>query len=155
MQNRHVTLVGVVLIWATMLFAPHRARAETIGKMLNTQCPNGAAIRTASEAVSEAAAVHDSDVNALSREAARQYYRCAHVTNNPYVHDWARWFYFVTLWGSFVTKGDVNSYGSEVLDGLSQLAAGSRFGDVRQAATDAYNTRNADFQDVRQQLGPP
>jgi hypothetical protein len=144
-----IMLASVTNIW------PQVAWPRTIGQMLTTLCPNGKALKSAVDAADEASAVNDSDAPVLSREAARQYYRCAHVTDEVYLHDWARFFYFVYLWGSFVTKGDVNLNGSGVLDGLSQLAAGSQFGDVRSAATRTYNDYDHNFEDIRQQLGPP
>jgi hypothetical protein len=137
---------------ACLILTPHVALAGTIGQMLVKDCPNSSLLETAAKSADEAAAVNDDDASSLAREAARQYYRCAHVTDDSYVHDWARFFYFDYLWDSFRTKGDTCTNGKSVLDGLSELAAGSKYSDVRSAATEAYNGHNRDFQQISAQL---
>jgi hypothetical protein len=146
------TLTATILLFSV---PPRSSDAGTIRQMLLIECPNGSSLKLAEDAADEAAAVNDADYATLTREAARQFYRCAHVTDNPYLHDWARYFYWTYLWGSLATKGDVNLNGSAILDGLSELAAGSSFADVRKAAADTYNACDRAFEAVRAQLGPP
>ncbi|MGP8100403.1 MAG: hypothetical protein ACLQHL_06510 [Candidatus Cybelea sp.] len=74
------------------------------------------------------------------------------MTDDPDVHDWARFFYFVYLWDSLRTKGDVCTSGKGILDGLSELAAGSQFSDVRSAAEEAYNRDDHSFENISAEL---
>jgi len=139
----------LVVLW------PHVALTTTLEQELVSQCPNGREIKNAVEAASEASAVNDIDKYELSREAARQLYRCAHTTDDPYLHDWARLVYFQAYWGSFATKSQVNLNGSIVLEGIGELRDGSKYADVRAAASKAYKALDQIFEEIRAQLGPP
>ena len=105
-------LLSVSLLFAAVAW-PERATAETIVQMLSRACPNGQALKAAAEAAEESNAVDDPGARELSREAARQYYRCAHVTDNAYIHDWARLLYFEALIDSFAKKIDVKLTASQ------------------------------------------
>src|SRR5580704_3251107 len=97
----------IVLMLAFLMQTVKITNAETAEQMLDLQCPNGTELKRATDAADEAMAVTDFDERYLAQEAARQDYRCAHTTDSPYVHDWARFYYFMYLWDSFSTKGEV------------------------------------------------
>jgi hypothetical protein len=115
---------------------PTPASSATIGHMLARECPNGAALASAMDAADEADAVNDANRYELNREAARQLYRCAHVVDDPYAHDWARAIYCEYFWSSFETDGDVLRNAQNLIDILAERAAGSEFYDVRKAAAE-------------------
>ena len=100
MQNVSRVVLSLYVFTTCLIATPHVAVAGTIGQMLVKGCPNGSLLKTAVSSADEAAAVNDEDASSLAREAARQYYRCGHVTDDPYLHDWARFFYFNCLWNS-------------------------------------------------------
>jgi hypothetical protein len=147
-RNRSRIVLTCLAFITCLIATPYTGVAGTVGQMLVKDCSNGSSLEAAANSADEAEAVNDDDATNLAREAARQYYRCAHVANDPYVHDWARFFYFVYLWSSLKTKGDVCNNGEPVLDGLSELAAGSTFSDVRSAATEAYNRNDHYFEQI-------
>lgn len=113
---------------------------DTIAEYLVAACPNGQALKRAVNALDEAKALNDSGIPKLDREVARQYYRCAHVTDDGYAHDWARLLYFVFLAASLRTDADRGDYAQTILSGIYELAVTSKYADVRAVAKDQYST---------------
>lgn len=146
--------VASTIALAVFLTVPLRASAETVANMMYNECPNHVALRNAEEALSEAEAVQDESRYALSREAARQYYRCSHNANNSYLHDWAFFFYAVSLWGSLKTNGDVANSGGVAVGALEKLRNETKFSDVNEAASNEYDTVKKDYDRIRQLLDP-
>jgi hypothetical protein len=79
-------------------------------------CSNGAEIRRADDVASEAYAVKDDDRYFLAQEAARQYWRCAHITDDPTTHDLARLEYAYWYARSLSTVSEFLRHAQEIYD---------------------------------------
>jgi hypothetical protein len=77
-------------------------------------CSNGTDLRQADDLASEAYAVNDDDRFFLAQEAARQYWRCAHTTDDPMTHDLARLEYGYWYARSFATVNEFLLHAQEI-----------------------------------------
>jgi hypothetical protein len=143
-------LAAALAVSVTIL--PAKAATESVVHMLEKACTNGQALHDAVDTADEALAMGDFDSYDLSREAARQFYKCAHVTDYSYVHDWARYYYFAYLINSLGTWQETYTHGQVTLDGVAELKAGSSFPDVRKAAEAMYSTFLARYEQAKTHL---
>lgn len=133
-----LTVTFVLTTFATPVYG------ETIAQMLAVACPGtGPMQRLASE--NDALQTPNS---ALLKTLARRYYECSQNLNvNPYARDWARLESYEALAGwavapePYVTKDMMIARLAGVADQMNDLAAATRFDDVRGMAVtlrDAY-----------------
>lgn len=104
---------------------------------LGRVCPNGAELRRADDLASEAYAVNDVDRYDLAQEAARQYWRCAHTTDNPVTHDIARIEYAEWLAKSFSTSTEFLWHAQEIYDIINEVYISTKNDQVRTNALSA------------------
>jgi len=112
------------------------ASAESREGFLERVCPNGAALKILDRRVEEAWAMQDSDRNAISRDLSRALYRCSTRTPKPYAKDTA-----ALLSGNFLLLASPRTreaplFFAHVATLMNDLAASTRFSDVRLSALD-------------------
>ena len=135
-QKPLIAVVAVIAI-ATLVPAslPVPASAETIGAMLRRDCANGPRAKDLESKGDDAENLAEfSDSRAYYGEAAKLEYYCAKETNDPYAHDWYRYFYALDLYGSIEYTNDPGN--SIAYGALNDLAAATQYDDVRKAALD-------------------
>jgi hypothetical protein len=130
---RHLLIVSLTVLSYALLST--EAHSRTIIQMLETDCPNHDALKSAETASAEARAMSDPNASDLEREAARQYYRCAQNAPNPYAHDWAMYWYAVDIDDATSPKdqGALPIF-SQAQSVQQRLIATSHYADVRNAA---------------------
>ena len=134
-QSNIMTLLGTLSLLCMMLLNLRTVEAETIGQMIQTDCPGGTEIKTLEGASREKVALHEPGSEVTMKTIARLYFRCKESTTKPYVRDWALYFYAINLAGSEKSTSDEWLPVLRIaVDALNDLAYRSRFLDVRQAA---------------------
>jgi hypothetical protein len=125
---------------------PRSASAETLLRFLEGACPNGSQILALQKRTDEADALEDGRRHADHRELARLYYRCSQAQGSPYMRDVATLFYALNLDASARTNGEAFDRGTMAADVCNDLAAATRFEDVRRMAIRNRNQFRRDAQ---------
>ena len=142
------------LLWsilpAILLFAiPLRAYSETYEQFVERACSNGPRIISLHKRATEAQAMlEDSRSSQLSREEAREKYHCSQNASDPYLHDVALLLYADELLASLRTNGDFDNYATVIASTLNDLAAATRFPDVRERALKGKDVARASQKDA-------
>ncbi|MGA8574238.1 MAG: hypothetical protein WB609_00935 [Candidatus Cybelea sp.] len=102
---------------------------------LSRVCSNGAALRVADTAASEAQAVNDSDRFELAQEAAREYWRCAHNIDNELAYDIARLQYAIWYAYSFSTHAEFLQHAQQIYGVIDGVYSSTKNEQVRTQAS--------------------
>jgi hypothetical protein len=135
--------VACVASSSAVLLLSSRGNAKLVSMSgsayLSRVCSNGAALRQADALASEAFAVNDFDRYELAQEAARQYWRCSHNTDNVLAHDVARLYYGMWYAYSFSTHREFLQHAQQIYAIFDGVYVSTQNGEVR---TNALRLRN-------------
>lgn len=131
MKQRQI--IGGVLALATAL-APLAALPETYGQDIARVCPNGSKIATMIRKIDEAVAMVDPSRFALWKQASLEIYRCSQASIDAYSRDIAKYFVGQYLYLSTKTNGQVMEVLPHVVYTMNELAASTKFADLRRMA---------------------
>lgn len=125
------TLSSIAACIAFIAVANSVASAESYGHFMGRACYNGKTLAELFNKADEATAMLDESRYQTYKELALQSYRCSANASDPYLHDVAAYFYSLYLYLSLRTNGDEDQNGPLVSSRLNDLAAATRFSDIR------------------------
>ena len=128
-----VAILAFAVVQA-FLWQPGVAVAETYRQYLERVCPNRVQIIGLRKKDDEAHAMMDNGRFDIERQLAREYYRCSTDINDQYGHDIALLFYGSSLYESLRTNGENDEQGPMVASRMNDLAAATKYADIRRLA---------------------
>lgn len=139
----------------TFMTIPLGAGAETVAQLIHSGCPNGTRITDLEKQIAEAVAMVDASSYALEKKLALEYYRCSSVTTDPYVKDFATFFYADSLFQAERTNRDTVDTSPTLIYKLNELAASTKYSDVKKHTLVLKAQVKADLDKVNAYLHPP
>lgn len=135
----------VVLAITCAMLCPTAAYSETFSDKFAKDCPNGNRIVELQRQVDDAQRKFADTRFALAGELSQEYYFCSITVADPHVHDAAAYLTSSDLWLSNHTNGDGLKNDPGIISDMNALAAVTKFGDIRAAASKLKTDVTADF----------
>jgi YHS domain-containing protein len=137
-----VLAVTFAILW------PAPAYSETFNDKFAKDCPNGSRIATLQQQLSD---VKTKDAEArldLTGELSQEYYFCSISVADPFVRDAAKYLTSSDLWLSARTNGDSLKNDPVIITAMNELAAVTKFSEIRLVALKLRADVSADFAKV-------
>jgi hypothetical protein len=146
---------GLLALAGAMLW-PVPANAETFADKFASDCPNGNRIVELQQQVSDAQKKAPDSRFALLGELSQEYFFCSIAVADPYVRDAAKYMTSSDLWLSARTNGDALKNDPGIISAMNELAAVTKFIDIRTVAEKLKSDVIADFAKANAAVyGPP